>query len=166
MHTHNRNKPLYRHGKSSTTGYIWLTPNKRVAELYGEHKKGNKRNIYTYTFPRNLKLLNLRNASSMNFLLSHLQAPYRKQVMNVININRKTGKVTRTSNFNKNLIIANATKELGNKFGFNGFYNKGNRIEEEILLLNKTIPRKLTSHRPRHVTTLNRPYNSNSNSNY
>lgn len=177
IYIHSKNKPLYRHGNPSTYEYIWVSPNKNTALRYGQQKhlishglsqlKNNqinryfsthrnivekiKQNINSHTkiYPRNLKLVNLRNKNTMNYLLNQLKPSLKTRLMSNNYIRYTGNTVHRKSNFTKDVILANLITSLKKnyRFNINGFYNKGNRINEEIVIFNSNMPRRLNARR-------------------
>lgn len=178
IYIHSKNKPLFRHGNPATEEYAWFSPNYKVALSYGQFKtikkerpnlvnnkqinayfarRGNRNirnNINRHTkrnFSKNLKLVNLRNKNTMNYLLNQLRPNLKSRLKANNYITYKGNTVTRKSNFNKDVIIANLITHLKKNYGFNinGFYNKGNKLNEEIVVFNSKMPRRLNARRVR-----------------
>ena len=176
IYIHSKNKPLFRHGNPITEEYAWFSPNYKVALSYGQFKtikrelpglvnnrqinaylarRGNRNirnNINRHTkrsFPKKLKLVNLRNKNTMNYLLNQLRPNLKTRLLSNNYIRYRGNVVSRKSNFNKNTIIANLITGLKKNYSFNinGFYNKGNRLNEEVVIFNSTMPRPLNPRR-------------------
>ncbi len=157
-----KGETLYRAGYGKNANYIWVSNEKGFRE-YQKRAFQNDLGIeyrkkFTFTAPRNLKLLDITNANTLRSIKNKIRSEYIPEV----NLGFKISKsgVSRVSYSKANRVVANAIKQLRNrnKLNYNGWIYNNPNLEKNILIFSNVY--KPTNFKPDLITEIRyRPKN-------
>ena len=151
-----KNTVYYRAGYGKNANYIWVSNEKGFRAYQGRAVRNglgiDYRKKFTFTAPRNLKLLDITNANTLRSIKNKIRSEYIPEV----NLGFKiTGSgVSRVSYSKANRVVANAIKQLRNrnKLNYNGWIYNNPNLEKNILIFSNVY--KPTNFKPDLITEI------------